>query len=115
MTDYFVGTLRQCQAYISKMNSFMGYPNESTKTDTYAVPVQHKGRGKESDYLVIIKSVHAPSLDRKAELEDIDNRSTDSEIAKRKTRSALEKEDAFKEDPLTNGELDSKDRARSTK
>ena len=97
MINYFVGNLGQARAYINKMNAFMGYPNPETKTTTYAEPRQHRGPGKGSDHLVIIKEVHSPKLKRQAKIKDIDDNSNANEKSKRKTREDLEKENAFDE------------------
>ena len=92
--DYFVGTLAQCEAYIAKMDAMMGYPNPATKTDTYAKPVKHEGRA--DTFMVPIKSVWAPKLNRQAFVSDIDAVSSVAErTTKRIARENLEAEKAF--------------------
>ncbi len=69
MTDYFVGTLKECNDLIVKMDAFLGYPNPATKTLTYAKPRQHeKLSGR---FFVIIKPVYSPNLERKALLPEM--------------------------------------------
>jgi len=90
--DYFTGTLRECQDYIKKMNTLMGYPHG--KTLTYANPLQHAKLT--TVYMVPIKPVHAPRLGRAVFISDIDKASTITErTTKRKTRETLKLEGAF--------------------
>lgn len=92
--DYFVGTLKECQDYIAKMDAMMGYPNPATKTTTYAKPVKHEGRA--DTFMVPIKSVWAPKMNRQAFVSDIDAVSSVAErTTKRIARKNLEAEKAF--------------------
>lgn len=91
--DYFVGTERECKDYIVKLDVMMGYPNPATKTDTYAKPIPHDG--KAGTFLVPIKSVWAPTLNRQAMLTDINAVGTVKEKL-RTSRTKLKLENAFK-------------------
>lgn len=91
--DYFVGNLAQSNAYIAKMDTLMGYPNPATKTTTYAEAQNHENDA--SKYLVVIKSVHSPTLGRKILISEIDTGSSSADIIKRKNRSVLDAEGAF--------------------
>ena len=95
-TDYFVGTLAECRAYIAKMDTMMGYPNPATKTTTYAKPIKHQG--KPDAFMVPIKEVWAPKLKRQAFISDIDAASTVAErTTKRETTEQLKAQGAFAE------------------
>lgn len=92
MTNYFVGSLIECNSLISKMDNIMGYPNPATKTDTYAIPRKHVSLA--NTYFVIIKEVHAPRLGRKIMLSEM----TKDMSTKEKTwknRDILKSEGAF--------------------
>lgn len=92
--DYFIGTRAECESYIAKMDAMMGYPNPATKTTTYAKPVKHEGRA--DTFMVPIKSVWSPKLNRQAFIADIDAASTEAErTTRRRTTEDLEGEKAF--------------------
>lgn len=93
MTDYFVAPLVAANAYINKMNILMGYPNPSTKTVTYAVARKHLN--SPGMYLVIIKSVYSPNLNRNISIAEINAGSTVGEKTSRKSIEVLRSENAF--------------------
>ena len=95
MADYFVGTEQECIDYIAKLDAMMGYPNPATKTVTYAKPIPHDG--KAGTFMVPIKSVWGPALNRQAMISDIDSIGTVNEKL-RTSREALETENAFPKD-----------------
>ena len=91
--DYFVGTLSQCNSYIAKMDTMMGYPNPKTGTLTYAKPRPHANAPPL--FLVPIKRVWGPGLGKMVDIRDIDKASTGAEISARRKHSVLEAEGAF--------------------
>jgi len=93
MINHFVHFEDACIGYIERIDAMLGYPNPETKTLTYAVPVQHQS--KKSKFMVIIKPVHAPALNRHITIEDIDAITTSNEIKKRQTHESLLSEGAF--------------------
>lgn len=97
MTDYFVGILTECQSLIAKMDSMMGYPNPATKTNTYAKPIPHDA--KPGTFMVPIKSVWGPALNRQTMISDIDAIGTTNEKL-RTSRATLEAENAFPEEKI---------------
>lgn len=90
---YLSDTLSEAESIIAKMDFLMGYPNKATKTNTYATPLEHDSiKGK---YLVIIKEVWAPKLDRDTEIMNIKDELSLSEKEKVKTKIDLLRENAF--------------------
>ncbi len=101
MSEYVeTATLGEAQAIIAKIDSLLGYPNEKTKTLTYANPLLHdldKSKQGAKRYLVIVKDgVGYPKLARNAVLADLNGRLTAKELGQKKTRQTLEQEKAFK-------------------
>ena len=90
--EYFVGTEQECIDYIAKLDVMMGYPNPATKTVTYAKPIPHNG--KPGTFMVRIKSVWAPGMNRQAMISDIDSVSSAKELT-RTTDETLKLEGAF--------------------
>ncbi len=91
--EYFIGTLAQCQAFISKMDTMLGYPNPATKTLTYSEPREHTG--KSGTYIVPLKSVFAPNFNGYASLEQIDAEMSATELTRKTFISVLKTEGAF--------------------
>ena len=69
MAEYFVGTKKECEGLVAKMDLLLGYPNPETKTLTYARVRQHAA--KRGVYFVIMKSVHSPIMGRKSTLTEM--------------------------------------------
>ena len=92
MDDFFIGTRKECEDYIAKIDTMLGYPNAETKTLTYAKPLPHLS--KRGMFFIPIKSVYAHSLKRYADISEIDAVSTEKELA-RVTVADLEREGAF--------------------
>lgn len=99
--DYFVGTLAECQDYIAKMDTDLGYPNPATKTDTYALPAPHeveKGVDGKDVYMVVVKGVYSHVEDKQLEDSDINLKSSENEKLKFKKQDVLKGEGAFDKD-----------------
>lgn len=41
VVKWYVGTEEQCQDLVGQANLYYGYPNPSTKTETWAIPEQN--------------------------------------------------------------------------
>lgn len=91
--EYFIGTLSQCQAFISRMDTMLGYPNAATKTLTYSEPREHGA--KLGTYIVPLKSVFAPSFNKNASLQQIDAELSATELTRKTFISTLKAEGAF--------------------
>ena len=91
--EYFIGTLTECQALISKMDTMLGYPNAATKTLTYSEPREHGA--KPGTYIVPLKSVFAPNFNKNASLQQIDAELSATELTRKTFISVLKTEGAF--------------------
>jgi len=99
MADYLVFPNRGlANSAVTRMNILMGYPNPATKTVTYAEPIEHDAIP--GTYLVILKSVWAPALNRNVTLDEINGELNPAELASIKTQQELEAEGAFPLEPL---------------
>ena len=91
--EYFIGTLAECDAFVDKMNTMMGYPNLDTKTMRYSIPREHFS--KSGTYIVTLKSVYAPKLKSNLSLETMYDQLTSKELSDKVTLSTLKSEGAF--------------------
>ncbi len=93
MKTYFYGNLASCNSLIGKLDSLLGFPDPTTKTDTYALPIPHDSIA--GQFLVILEPVYAPALSRYINISDIDSVAKGREKTDRKDRSVLVNEGAF--------------------
>lgn len=94
MTEYIVSpNFGVSNSINSRMNILMGYPNPPTKTDQYSEPREHAN--DPGTYLLIIKEVWSPLLNRQATVVDIEGELSPGELNTVKTRETLELEGAF--------------------
>ncbi len=91
--EYFVGTLVDCEAFVTKMNTMMGYPSKETKTMRYSIPREHDS--KKGTYIVPLEAVYAPKLKSRSSLEMIDNEMTSTQLTNKTTLDTLKAEGAF--------------------
>jgi len=92
--EYFIGTLAECDSFVDKMNTLMGYPNSEVKTERYSIPMKHDA--KDDTYFVPIKSVYAPKLKSNASIELMEGEMTALQLSNKIKLSDLEEEKDFK-------------------
>lgn len=104
MVDFVIlDNIADARALVTKLNSFLGYPNEATKTQRYTRVKEHETtRGQ---FLVLLKDVYSPLLQRKAELNEIELRLSDTERGAKRPKEELEKEGAFPVDEILPEEI----------
>ncbi len=94
MTEYLVSpNLGLSTSVNARMNTLLGYPNPATKTDQYAEPQEHASDS--GTYLLIIKGVWSPLLNRQATISDIKGELSPAELSAIKSGATLEAEGAF--------------------
>jgi len=99
MSDYLVyPNIGLANSVVTRMNVLMGYPNPGTSTVTYSEPREHEAIP--GTFLVVLKSVWAPALNRNVTLDEIKGELNPAELASIKTKEELEAEGAFPVEPF---------------
>ena len=93
LREYFIGTEAECNAFVSKMDFMLGYPNVEVKTNTYSLPREHAA--KTGTWYMLLKAVFGSKINGTSSLEMLDDEMSPTELGKKMTLLELTTEEAF--------------------